>query len=142
MPSALKEVEAERVDHEGPLNPLNTGDELDTPYGVSGITAPIYHNPIYPNSIYYVHGRDPQGIVRTIGKIPFVNGYARFQTPRQEAWVRLHLSQLLNGNSPDRWQGEDLDEDDREVCQCGFTTLNRKVAIDHYKHWKHQRHIT
>jgi hypothetical protein len=111
---------------------------LDVPYAESGLEKPVYYNPYSPHSTFYVNRTDERGNVVTVYRGRFVGGTARYETPRQEQFVRDHLTRVLNGNSPDRWKGDNLDEEDRVNCQCGFTTRNSKVALDHQKKTKHQ----
>lgn len=110
-------------------------DPLDVPYAPG--EAPVYTNPLFPDQIIYIHEKDASGNIILAWKGKFVAGKARYSTPRQEGYIRAHLQKLLNGNNPDRWKGEDLDEADRYVCQCSFNTLNTKAGNDHRKYHKH-----
>jgi hypothetical protein len=119
----------------------DTRDPLDIPYSESGLPRPILYNPIRPGGTYYAHTRDEKGRWVTAGKIKVWAGQYRFETPRQAQWAQDHMRKMLKGNEPSRWIGNNLDPEDKDVCECGFTTLNSKVAIDHRRYWKHQSRI-
>lgn len=113
-------------------------DPLDIPFAESGVVPPVYYNPIHPGLRFYVHGfQNGRSVLLWKGTVR--EGKYLFNTPRQEEYVRANISQHLGGNPPDRWQGENLEEDDRWFCNdCQFTTRNSKVAQDHRRAFGHQ----
>ncbi len=112
-------------------------DPLDIPYLESGLPKPLWYNPIYPSSSFRVHAQDRDGNSVTVWVGRFRGGLARYETPRHEQWVRAHLRKLRNGNDPERWLGDNLDEEDRIHFSCTtFDTRNSKAAADHQKFHK------
>lgn len=117
--------------------PVDHRDPLDIPFAESGVVPPIYYNPIHPGLKFYIHGwENGRSVLLWRGTVK--DGTYRFTTPRQEQWVRANVSRHLGGNPPNRWMGDNLEEDDRWHCaDCTFTTRNSKVATDHRRTYDH-----
>jgi hypothetical protein len=117
-------------------------DPLDVPFPENA--RPIYYNPHFREGSYRIHAKDTEGNDHPVGRVRFRSHIYVPSTPREEMWAREYVRKLLNGNNPDRWKGDTLDEEDRPVCanaSCGFTTLNHKAWQDHMKFTKHQQRI-
>lgn len=144
MPSAVVEreevVAPEQETDRVRSRKFRPNDPLDIPFERE--QRPVYYNPHYPNGGYRVHATAEDGGVFAVGRIKFKGGRTQPRTPREEIWTREWVSQLLNGNNPDRWKGDDLDVEDTFYCRdCPFYTRNGKVGMDHQRFHKHQRKI-
>jgi hypothetical protein len=136
MPTQEKTVDAAATER----------DPLDIPFSESGYVPPVYYNPHSPGRKFYVHAMGADGRSHQIYKGVVKEGTYRWRlsTPREELYIRDDISTCLNGNPPDRWIGENLEEDDRWFCDnnsCGFTTRNTKVAVDHQRNFGHRQKL-
>jgi hypothetical protein len=129
-----------QVDPDQPVveSDAESRDPLDIPFVESGVTPPTYYNPIQPGLRFYIHAwQGGRSVLLWKGVVK--DGTYRYATPRQEQWVRANIRKHLGGNDPERWRGDNLEEDDRWFCaDCQFTTRNTKVAQDHRRAFEHQ----